>query len=346
MFPAHQYVREQASTTPDGPGGGLDDIRRRIASAAAVMVGREVHALNAAIREQLSSTFKPWKRQEPGVKPRIRGWIVTPTGRCAHVTILVDDGASHCFVHSSLAREWGLERSGDPGPTGVMLAAGDVVHAIGEPAMVYMALGDTLREAISMSPLELEGGVDIILGWDWIVSHDLKKLYSLGEMVAEGPDGTVRVPMERRATLGGGQASAQAVGGLPGGGRLMGHSAFERLIGQPYAEEENATVAAVTGATKGGMWSRPLQAIGETAARDGGGGCRRAMRCGARCLTWGWPGWSTAQSYICSTCGQRTTSSHSRARITRPWRRCCSGTRASSTTPRRGYRPIVVSSYA
>ena len=43
----------------------------------------------------------------------------------------------------------------------------------------------------------------------------------------------------------------------------MGHSAFKQLIGQPYAEEENATVAAVTGATKGGMWSRPLQAIGE-----------------------------------------------------------------------------------
>ena len=80
IFPAHQYVREQASTTPDGPGGGLDDIRRRIASASAVMVGREVHALNAAIREQLSSMFKPWKRQEPGVKPQIRGWIVTPTG--------------------------------------------------------------------------------------------------------------------------------------------------------------------------------------------------------------------------------------------------------------------------
>ena len=108
-----------------------------------------------------------------------------------------------------------------------MLVAGDVVQSISEPAMVYMALGYTLREAISMLPLELEGGVDIILGWDWIISHDLKKLYSFGEMVAEGQDGTVRVPMERRAKLGGGQASAQAVGGLPGGSRLMGHCTFE-----------------------------------------------------------------------------------------------------------------------
>ena len=115
-----------------------------------------------------------------------------------------------------------------------------------------------------MSPLDLEGGVDVILGWDWIVSHDLKKLYSLGEMVAEGPNGTVRIPIERRrATPDGGQAMAQTVGGQAGGDRLIGHRAFERLIGQPYAEEEQATVATVTGVIKSGMWSRPLHAIGE-----------------------------------------------------------------------------------
>ena len=83
-------------------------------------------------------------------------------------------------------------------------------------------------------------GVDIILGWDWIVLRDLRKLSALGEMVAEGPNGTVRVPMarERRAMPGGGRASAhwQAVGGQSGGNRLVGHGAFERLIEQPYAE--------------------------------------------------------------------------------------------------------------
>ena len=47
-----------------------------------------------------------------------------------------------------------------------------------------------------MLPLELEGGVDIILRWDWIVLHYSKKLYSFGEMVAEGQDSTVLVPME------------------------------------------------------------------------------------------------------------------------------------------------------
>ena len=34
---------------------------------------------------------------------------------------------------------------------------------------VYLALGDTLHKAISMSPLALEGGVHLILWWDWIV---------------------------------------------------------------------------------------------------------------------------------------------------------------------------------
>ena len=146
------------------------------------------------------------------------------------VTILVDNGAVHCFVNSSVAHKWGLELSGEPGPAGVLLAAGDVVHAMDTPVRVYLALGDTLREAISMSPLALAGGVDLILGWDWIVSHNLRKLYALGEMVVEGPNGTVRVPMERRATPGGCWASAQAVGGQSSGNRLMGHGAFERLI--------------------------------------------------------------------------------------------------------------------
>ena len=54
IFPAHQYVQEQASTTPDGPGGCLDNIQRRITLAAAIMVGREVQTLNTAIQEHLS----------------------------------------------------------------------------------------------------------------------------------------------------------------------------------------------------------------------------------------------------------------------------------------------------
>ena len=99
----------------------------------------------------------------------IWGWVMAPTGRSIPVTILVDNGALHCFVNSSVAHEWGLEQSGELGPARVLLAAGDVVHAVDTQVRVYLALGDTLCEAISMSPLVLEGGVDLILGWDWIV---------------------------------------------------------------------------------------------------------------------------------------------------------------------------------
>ena len=94
---------------------------------------------------------------------------MAPTGHRIPVTILVDNGALHCFVNSSVAHYWGLELSGEPGPAGVLLAAGDVVHAMDTPVRVYLALGDTLREAISMSPLVLEGWLDLILRWDWIV---------------------------------------------------------------------------------------------------------------------------------------------------------------------------------
>ena len=46
--------------------------------------------------------------------------------------------------------------------------------------------GDTLRETIDMLPLDLGPNLDIILGWDWISSHDLRFLYPDGS-VARGP---------------------------------------------------------------------------------------------------------------------------------------------------------------
>ena len=97
-------------------------MRRQLASAAAIMVGRQVEELQTVLHQHLYAGFTPWKRQEPGVKPRVQGWIMAPSGRRVLVTILVDDGASHCFVRSSFAREWGLARSAEPGPSGVLLA--------------------------------------------------------------------------------------------------------------------------------------------------------------------------------------------------------------------------------
>ena len=67
-----------------------------------------------------------------------------PTGSSILVTILVDNKASNCFINSAVAHEWGLELSGEPGPAGLLAAAGDTVHAVDTQVRVYLALGDTL----------------------------------------------------------------------------------------------------------------------------------------------------------------------------------------------------------
>ena len=72
-FPFHQYIQaKHAADRAVGPDPDME-MQRQIASAAAIMVGQEVHELNAALRHRMYADFTPWKRQEPGVKPRIRG---------------------------------------------------------------------------------------------------------------------------------------------------------------------------------------------------------------------------------------------------------------------------------
>ena len=39
--------------------------------------------------------------------------------------------------------------------------------------LIHLSLGDTFRETLSVSPMDLDVGADLILGWDWISSHDL-----------------------------------------------------------------------------------------------------------------------------------------------------------------------------
>ena len=44
--------------------------------------------------------------------------------------------------------------------------------------LVHLVLGDAFRESISVSPMAMDVGADLILGWDWISSHDLHHLYA------------------------------------------------------------------------------------------------------------------------------------------------------------------------
>jgi hypothetical protein len=49
-----------------------------------------------------SSEFLPWVRDNPAFKPRLSGLLSTAQG-VHHVTILLDTGATHCFICARLA---------------------------------------------------------------------------------------------------------------------------------------------------------------------------------------------------------------------------------------------------
>ena len=114
-----------------GPGAGswdpqraLDDLR---AAQAADRVYDSMDDLAAALHAQLATLkdlpeFRAWRRSHPEFKPRLSGSLMTAQGpRC--ITVLLDTGATHCFICARLAAALGLPPSGQPGPTSVMTAA-------------------------------------------------------------------------------------------------------------------------------------------------------------------------------------------------------------------------------
>ena len=161
----------------------LDDLR---AAQAADRVYASVDALAAAMRAQLAALagaaeFRPWVLANPTFKPRLSGFLSTAQG-VRHVTILLDTGATHCFICARLAAALGLPLSGQPGPRSVATAAAGGHQGLGAPVLVHLNLGDAFRESMSVSPMDLDVGDDLILGWDWISSHDLRHLYQAGQV--------------------------------------------------------------------------------------------------------------------------------------------------------------------
>ncbi len=69
-----------------------------------------------------------------------------------------------------------------------------------------------------MLPLDLGPELDIILGWDWLASHDLRFLYPQGCVSGAGPQGSLSVPLRRTAP-----APVQA-------SVLIGHGEFRRMF--------------------------------------------------------------------------------------------------------------------
>ena len=69
--------------------------------------------------------------------------------------------------------------SGQPGPVWVLMAAPGGGQALAGPVLVHLFLGDTFREvpSVSESKIDIDVGDDLIFGWDWISSHDLRNFY-------------------------------------------------------------------------------------------------------------------------------------------------------------------------
>ena len=104
---------------------------------------------------------------------------------------MLETGATHCFICAQLASILHLPVSWAAGPMAVSLATADTTHLLPRPVVVHLALdaAEPLREVIPMSPLDLGPELNIILGWDWISSHDLRFLYTQGGAVGGGPQG-------------------------------------------------------------------------------------------------------------------------------------------------------------
>jgi hypothetical protein len=81
-----------------------------------------------------------------------------------------------------LAAALGLPRSGQPGLLSVANTAADGAQDLGALVLIHLSLGDVFCEAMLISPMDMDVGDDIILGWDWISSHDLQHLFQAGQV--------------------------------------------------------------------------------------------------------------------------------------------------------------------
>ena len=167
----------------------LDDAT---AAQAADKVYASVDDLAAAWHARLATltdmpAFQSWQRSNPTFKPRLSGSLWTAQGP-RRITVLLDTGATHCFICARLATALGARSSGQPGPTSVSTAAAGGTQGLAAPVLIYLGLGDSLREMMSVSPMDMDVGDDLILGWDWISSHDLHHLYTPGRVsLRSGP---------------------------------------------------------------------------------------------------------------------------------------------------------------
>ena len=241
----------------------LDDLA---AELDAERVYASVDALAAALQAQLAARtgdadYRPWVRSDPAFQPRLTGRIATMQG-LREVTVLLDTGASHCFICAHLATSLALPPSGQGGPLSVTTAAANGTQGLGAPVLLHLCLGDSCRESMSISPMEMDVGADLILGWDWISSHDLCHLFKEGQVGFRTGPAVIQLNLLPGATRPGAVTLSTVVG----------HGEFRRLLRQVVTRgseggRENVPAHALPPvsvlaqpATGSSGWSRPVQA--------------------------------------------------------------------------------------
>ena len=119
--------------------------------------------------------------KQPHLQTRLSGFLATPQGP-QRITVLLDTGATHCFICTQLAVALGLLTSDQPGTTSVTMAAIGGTLELTVPVLIHLGLGDTFRESMSVSLMDMDVGDNRILGSDWISSHDLPHLFVDGQV--------------------------------------------------------------------------------------------------------------------------------------------------------------------
>jgi hypothetical protein len=85
---------------------------------------------------------------------------------------------------------------------------------------IFHSLDDVLSQSLSLSPMDMDVGDDMILGWDWISSYDLRHLYVDGQ-VSLRSGASVLLQLDLLS------ASARPAGRLL---PVIVHSEFRRLL--------------------------------------------------------------------------------------------------------------------
>ena len=174
--------------------------------------------------------------------PRVFGWVGAGDAR-RRVKILLDSGASHCFVSRSLATSFGAAwaRGHASGPFSVR-PVGGVPLPLAGTLRVPLTLG-TLREPTTFSVFDrhdLGVDADIILGYSWLAAHDLAFLYADAQVSFCAEAGCTS---GRRVLL---DVALPDAGRAPSAAAVIGSRALQRLLASRAAP---AMAAAATGMT-------------------------------------------------------------------------------------------------